>query len=320
MKTADHHIWEDISSHAQGLLQITLRNPVYNARLALAIKLILVVLIALSAARMTWQVYAFSQEPATIKPAGAAPSTRKQESSGALAKVADLHLFGEAKPEVVAVAAPIKAPETRLKLQLNGVFSSDSPASSMAIIAEQGKKGMTYFKGDKVPGNASLHEIYQDRVILSRAGKLETLSLKRPEAKISIVKDKTSKDATIPSEAPQKSLVNNHESRPEEIQELQQIRNQLASSPSEVLKDLRLSPVETETGGELLGYRLEFADGKLLKELGLQAQDIITAVNGVPVTSTQTLMDMMNDTQSLQELNLSILREGRSQSLTVRLN
>lgn len=316
MKTADHHIWEDISSHAQGLLQITLRNPVYNARLALAIKLILVVLIAFSAARMTWQVYAFSLEPATIKPAGATPSSRKQESSGALAKVADLHLFGEVKPEVVAVAAPIKAPETRLKLQLNGVFSSDTPTSSMAIIAEQSKKGMTYFKGDKVPGNASLHEIYQDRVILSRAGKLETLSLKRPEAKISIVKDKTSADSTTPTEM----VEDNAKNRPEEPKEIQQIREQLASSPSEVLKDLRLSPVETETGGELLGYRLEFADGKLLKELGLQAQDIITAVNGVPVTSTQTLMDMMNDTQSLQELNLSILREGRSQSLTVRLN
>jgi len=318
MKTADHHIWEDISSHAQGLLQITLRNPVYNARLALAIKLMLVALIALSAARMTWQVYTIAQEPTALKPASALPSTRKQESSGALAKVADLHLFGVVPPEVVAVAAPIKAPETRLKLFLNGVFSSDTPGGSMAIIAEQGKKDMTYFKGDRIPGNASLHEIYQDRVILSRGGKLETLSLKRPEAKISIVKGKASsvEDPAPPTEAPQSG----QENMPEETQELQQIREQLASSPREVLKDLRLTPVETQTKGELLGYRLEFADGKLLKELGLQAQDIITAVNGIPVTSTQTLMDMMNDTQSLQELNLSILREGRTQSLTVRLN
>jgi len=316
MKTADHHIWEDISSHAQGLLQITLRNPVYNARLALAIKLILVALIALTAARMTWQVYAFTQEPAALKPASVSPSAMRPESSGVLGKVADLHLFGEVKPEVVAVAAPIKAPETRLKLQLNGIFSSDAPDSSMAIIAEQGKKGMTYFKGDKVPGNASLHEIYQDRVILSRGGKLETLSLKRPEAKINIIKDKTSGDATTPTEQPENYAKN----KPEGPQEIQQIREQLASSPREVLKDLRLTPVETQTSGELMGYRLEYADGKLLNELGLQAQDIITAVNGVPVTSTQTLMDMMNDTQSLQELNLSILREGRSQSLTVRLN
>ncbi len=315
MKTADHHIWEDIGSQVQGLLQLTLRNPTYNTRIALAVKLLLVVLIAYSAARMTWQLVALWQEPVTPAPITVTPSGQQQSPSGALSKVADLHLFGEVTPEVVAIAAPIKAPETRLKLLLNGIFSSDIPGDSMAIIAEQGKKGMTYLRGDKVPGNASLHEIYQDRVILSRGGKLETLSLKRPEAKINIVKDKNA--ATTATQGPSASKA---ETGPEEDRALQEVRKQLASSPREVLKDLRLTPVETSNNGELMGYRLEYADGKILQDLGLQAQDIITAVNGVPVTSTQTLMDMMNDAQSLQELNLSILRDGRTQSLTVRLN
>lgn len=317
MKTFEDRFLEGFGSYTHSLLQATLRNPTNNARLAFIIKMILVALIALSAAKMTWQLFSLTQEQEPLKPFSMTAPTASQQPAGAFGKVADLHLFGKAAPEKVLIAAPIKAPETRLKLVLNGVFSSDNPAASMAIIAEKGKKDLTYFKGDSVPGNAKLHEIYADRVILSRGGKFETLSLKRSEAKIEIVKGNTAPRST---ETPPKAAAESSEIQPGKAEQLQQIKKQLASSPEEIFNKLRLTPVEAPASGGLLGYQLEYADGALLKELGLQAQDIITAINGIPVTNTQPLMELMEHPSSMQELNLSILRDGISQSLTVPLD
>jgi general secretion pathway protein C len=315
MKTVEDRFLEGFGSYTHALLQATVRNPTRNARLALIAKLVLVALIALSAAKMTWQIFSLTQTQEPLKPLGTTTSRPGQPPAGGFSKVADLHLFGEAAPEKVLVAAPIKAPETRLQLVLNGIFSSDTPAISMAIIAEKGKKDVTYFKGDTVPGNARLHEIYADRVILSRAGKFETLSLKRPEAKIERVSDDAAQSVTLPV-----TTAADSDKSPENIEQLQEIRQQLRTNPQELFDKLRLTPIEAPGSGGLLGYRLEYADGTLLKKLGLQAQDIVTSINGIPVTNTEPLMELMENPASMKVLNFSILRDGMPQSLTVQLD
>jgi len=316
MKTVEDRFLEGFGSYTHDLLQATVRNPTRNARLALIAKLALVALIALSAAKMTWQIFSLSQTQEPLKPLTTTTSRSGQApAAGGFSKVADLHLFGVAAPEKVLVAAPIEAPETRLQLVLNGVFSSDDPAISMAIIAEKGKKDITYFKGDAVPGNARLHEIYPDRVILSRAGKFETLSLKRPEARIERIADDSALSGTQPAGPATESI-----KTPENIEQLHQIRQQLSANPQELFDKLRLTPVEAPGSGGLLGYQLEYADGVLLKKLGLQAQDIVTSINGIPVTNTEPLMELMENPASLKVLNLSILRDGMPQSLTVQLD
>ena len=315
MKTVEDRFLEGFGSYTHDLLQATVRNPVRNARLALIAKLVLVALIAFSSAKMTWQIFSLAQPQEPLKPLATTTSTTGQAPAGEFAKVADLHLFGMVAPEKVLVAAPIKAPETRLQLVLNGVFSSDNPAISMAIISEKGKKDVTYFKGDTVPGDARLHEIYADRVILSRGGKFETLSLKLPEAKI----ERVTVGAAQPNDR-QPAGTATSDKTPEDIEQLQQIRQQLNTNPQELFEKLRLTPVEDPGNGGLLGYQLEYADGALLTKLGLQAQDIITSINGIPVTNTDPLIELMENPTSIKVLNLSILRDGMPQSLTVQLD
>ncbi|HAR60730.1 MAG TPA: hypothetical protein DCS18_11115, partial [Alcanivorax sp.] len=72
---------------------------------------------------------------------------------------------------------PVDAPDTRLSLELLGLFQTRDRDKSSAIIAEKGKDAELFHIGDAIPGNAELEDIYADRVILRRQGRLETLRL-----------------------------------------------------------------------------------------------------------------------------------------------
>lgn len=122
----------------------------------------------------------YSDAPAeTASSRPAATAERKKIDYGQLV---DFHLFGEAaqqpleRPEKEQL---IKAPETRLKLQLVGVVFDRDTDDGLAIISEPGKPQKTYRKGEKIPGDATLVAVERERIILERNGRPETLSLKK---------------------------------------------------------------------------------------------------------------------------------------------
>jgi len=100
-------------------------------------------------------------------------------------QIEKFHLFGETPKANMfrPKAKAIKAPETRLKLQLIGVIFDQSTEDGLAIVSELGKPQKTYRKGEKLPGNATLYAIEQGRIILERNSRHEALTLKKPEVK-----------------------------------------------------------------------------------------------------------------------------------------
>ncbi len=72
--------------------------------------------------------------------------------------------------------------------------------------------------------------------------------------------------------------------------------------------------------GRIEGYRFTHNDRMLMKDLGLQAQDIITAINGTAVTDTASLMEMMGNINNMNELNLTLRRNGQIKDITVRFD
>jgi len=89
------------------------------------------------------------------------------------------HLFGQ--PQQRSAAEPIEttnAPETRLRLQLRGVFAHSDPALSRVLISAQGKSAEYYRLGDSLSGGATLEAVAAEHVVLNRDGQLETLSFK----------------------------------------------------------------------------------------------------------------------------------------------
>ena len=51
-----------------------------------------------------------------------------------------------------------------LNLELQGVFKSDIPANSTAIVAESNKSGELFRIGDRLPGNAILDAVFADHI------------------------------------------------------------------------------------------------------------------------------------------------------------
>ena len=112
-----------------------------------------------------------SPQSEQLPPAG---SVRQQLP---IRRLVEAHLFGRARRS--ATAEPIEttiAPETRLRLQLRGVFFHTDQTQSRALIAEKGKSAKYYRLGDSLSGDAILHAVATEHVILNRKGQLETLN------------------------------------------------------------------------------------------------------------------------------------------------
>jgi general secretion pathway protein C len=176
------NILMDLTQRGEQALRSLFDSPRNTARLTLVVNLVLITLIAYAAATMSWQlVSSFTPDEQTVT---VSRSATKPQTRTSLATVPQLHVFGEADKEPVTTNQPIEAPDTRLRLELTGLFASSDPKQSLAIISEKNGKDESYRIGDTVPQNATLHEIYADRVILRRLGNLETLRLKEPAEKI----------------------------------------------------------------------------------------------------------------------------------------
>jgi len=90
------------------------------------------------------------------------------------------HLFGQQR--VTTEPKTIKAPETKLKLTLQGVVVSKDPQYAQAIIAVESEPGRNYTIGEMVDKtDARLHAIEAMQVLLERNGLLESLPFVRLE-------------------------------------------------------------------------------------------------------------------------------------------
>jgi general secretion pathway protein C len=95
-------------------------------------------------------------------PSSAPVAAKKSVASGArgptIEEVIGFQMFGKADAAATTPAV-FDAPETRLKLTLEGVFQAEVPEDSAAIVAEPGKPGELYIVGATLPGNVVLAEV-----------------------------------------------------------------------------------------------------------------------------------------------------------------
>ena len=300
MQASSDNILMEWTQRGEQVLRTLFDSPQNNARLALGVNLLLITLIAYAVANLSWWIFSsFTADEQTV---AVSQSVVRPTTRPSLSTVPALHVFGEADVKPIASDEPISAPETRLRLVLHGVFASSNSKKSMAIIAEKNGKDNSYFIGDSLPGNATLHEVYADRVILKRLGKLETLRLKEPVSGAEINR-RSSKQTSSSS------------SRPRSSAKLKNMQELYKTDPQKVFSQLRITPVTKD--GTINGYRFSHNDRSLMREIGLTSRDIITAVNGVSVSDSGKLFAMMQDVDKLNEVNLTILRNGRTQNVVI---
>jgi len=229
--------------------------------------------------------------------------------------VLQAHLFGQnnrANPTKAAEPAPIKAPETKLQLTLQGTLITDNKQNAKAIIAPKNGQGKEYEIGKLLPGGAKLQDIQVDKVILERQRRLETLSLVNEKAKAGV--SMTTSQSSAPPLPP--IAVSNTDQ--DLSQSLQQYRQRILDNPAEMGKLIRITP--SKQHGKFVGYRLRPGrDPTLFNQAGLRTGDVLTHLNGTALDSPMKGLSALQELAKTDFLDLQVLRNGSVMQFSLSL-
>lgn len=305
--------------HGVAVLQ-RLQQPNVQARLITGVMVLLVLAVAYALAQFTWLlvpgVTAAMQVPPPVPatPDGAAGSSALTVTPADAGKnIAAWHLFGRA--DLVAVAPKQEVvPDTTLQLELRGIFSSSDPALARAIIAEPSREEKPYATGaTDIPGGATLKEIRDDHVVLSRGGRLETLRLPKDKlgtGSVTPVALPESEAEPLSSEQPMREFTGG--------ESLSDLRDAVINDPQLLAGFLQAEPVQGPNGIE--GFRLGSGqDPQLLRRFGLQRGDVVLAVNDVQLDGVTKVPQLLQSLPSASELTIKFRRNGKDRSVTLNL-
>jgi general secretion pathway protein C len=277
------------------------------------VNLILVVWIAWLLATMTWSLLAKPEPADTAIPETAVVTAQTSQQDELVRQLPNWHLFGMVAPEAVPVkqVVPVDAPDTRLKLQLHGTFSSADPALARAIIADERGNEEMYAVGDMLPGNAELSEIQPDRVILLRGGRYETLRLPREDTTAG---GSVSLSAAGPSRYNTTNMIGNSTTG-----RLRSLRQTLKRNPKSLFGLVRTIPKKDEKG-RMIGYILQPGrEPELFQQMGLRPGDVVTRINDINLDNLASGMRALRSVQSGDAVSMTVLRGEQQENLSFRI-
>jgi len=176
---------------------------------------------------------------------------------------------------------------------------------SHAIIA-QGRSGQeeVYAIGEKMPGGITIESIHADHVVLNRSGRLETLQLIKDEYVGNITTTRNRSNFLPPASAGE---------------ELAGIRQQILQNPTS-FGDYAV-PVVVKKRGKQIGYRLQAQQkgNELMQEVGLEANDVITEINGIKLNNPQNGLGALRQLSTANSVSITVMRNGTEVPLSIQL-
>lgn len=275
--------------------------PQIEMKLPRLVNIALIILILITLAKLFWSFFDSGTNTAVITPPATATSTIKPQPRPQFdRKVAQLHIMG--KPAPASAKKVEDAPDTTLNLKLLGVLAGGKEYG-YAIISSGANKIKHYALGDDVPGGATLHAVYPDRVILERDIRMETLRLPKAQA-AGFGKSATKRTVKSKSTSQPSTDTSNFES-------LGEFRQEIMKNPVRLTEFINATPEQNEETGEFLGYKLTpSTNPEMFYELGLQPGDVVINVNGIPLDQPNKGPEAMNTLASASEVTLVVMREG----------
>jgi general secretion pathway protein C len=143
--------------------------------------LVLAVVAILMLLSLAYQGYRFSQDVVSAQTATEAAPIKKPvlpaRGQSSNTNLSQLNLFGDsnAKEQEIVAAPTQDLPKTNLRITLRGVTAATKEDRGMALIEGPDKKTERYHVSDTLPGNAKLHAVMADRVVIARGGVFESL-------------------------------------------------------------------------------------------------------------------------------------------------
>ncbi|HEV7166168.1 MAG TPA: type II secretion system protein GspC [Gammaproteobacteria bacterium] len=272
--------WVDVLQHAAPTLAATA----------------LILVIAWLLAELTW---ALLPQPKSV--AGAyAPTPVAVAHQPVAGSIADRHLFGTSAPTNSNVS---NAPDTTLALTLHGIVAGKSAKDSRALIVANGDEE-PYAVGASLPGGAVIRAIFPDRVMLERDGRMEALRLPKADSGTGMA----TADSPPAAQAASAPLPQN----------LGQLRQEIVNNPQRLMDVIRAMPVQEQ--GKLTGYRIYPAgNSPVFAQLGLHPGDVVTAVNGIPLTDPAQSMRVLASIKTSEQISITLLRNGQIQSQVLQM-
>ena len=261
------------------------RQERFSRTLANLLLLALVLYLAVELAKLTWLI-AWNDRPVpeifVQTAAGAEVRSRVSE-----APIAGYEFFGRPDNQVgVADVVRRSAPETGLRLRLEGVLVGQRPEDSGAIVAGSNGETEYYRVGDQLPGNAELAEVEAGRILLRRGGRYESLAFEEQIETGALVAEEPVQTAESPDTY------------------LEDARARLDSEGVAALATYGLQPAEDRSGYVYDG------SNAMLNAVNLRPGDIITSVNGQPLGDIEQDKQLLDSWRSQPQLDIEIERDG----------
>jgi len=200
---------------------------------------------------------------------------------------------------------------SQLPLGLVGTLVHSNPEKSLAAIElrNKGNQVLSYPPKRDIDGIATVEKVERAKVIIRNinTGRLEYLEMKNA-SKLSF--------GTAPVATPTADTKDVKKLAPNKFEISRQDLNKYTSDLSGILMQARAVPARKPGSGEIYGWRLlEIQPNSIYTQLGLQVMDVITGVNGSPVTSAQQAMEMYGALKNSSNIKIQVERGGKNESM-----
>lgn len=213
-------------------------------------------------------------------------------------------------PAVAATAQP-----TTLNLKLIGTIMTDSGSGRFAVIEDSGKKQKLYALNDEPVPGASIVQIGRFSVLINNSGRTESLTM---EFKKDFPKGKTGRGRRKSSK---RSAMNSGVMKVgsgKMVMDKRYLEKQLADMNS-LMTQVRVVPQKAEDG-RMEGFKLfQINRGSVYDKIGLKNNDVIQRVNGQPLDSVESGLDLFYALKNETQFTVDIMRNKSKQTLTVNV-
>jgi general secretion pathway protein C len=312
-----------------------LAQPAHARRLRQVFLCLLVLWGALALTRLLWALVPISVPTAAPSANVINPVSNGFSRSGAtpvdIDRLVAWHLFGEAgatgpaiaEPEAVAetnsrVGIEDGAKETRLQLTLRGIVASTGDGLGYAIIENKNQQAV-YAVEDKlpIPGKVVLAKVMPRQVVLDNGGTYELLVLFEESSLGTAAPSLPAPDAQAVVAEPGEQIDKRNDL--ETTQLAQSYRQRLYENPQSLAEVVNVSAVRE--GSALLGYRVSPGkDQEEFSQLGFQAGDVVTSVNGISLDNPANAMVLYNSMRDAGEVVFELQRQDQQLTLSVNLD
>ena len=319
--------WQRFSQSAQSMDMETFLE-------LLRVAIIVVALLSLSwlAARWTWSLLP-APAPATLSfdaiDVRDALFVTTPEYKTDIQHLRAQSLFGQTtvqQPNHPRSLPPTPAPEAKmaLQLQLRGVVYSSNQEHAAAVIGIANKSGQELYRvGEELPGSSASVPIKLMAVEYKRVRILHGEAEELLELYIGKSPDQTAAVKSPPPVKPKlKAKVVDRRQDRRAVEIATRYARTLQENPAALKDVIEYTPARRgDNDGELIGFRIRpKQNARDFYLLGLRANDVVTAVNGVELNNYAALAGAQSAIASGEVLSILVLRRERPHEIILGLN